>query len=99
MRCHNGGGEAPRWTVAGTLYSTAAGGPAVAGATIEVVDASGKKLLLATGPGGNFWSQSQVSYPLTVRATKCPSDLHMSASVTNGSCNANGCHSAGMRIH
>jgi len=78
------------WTVSGTVFGS--GGVGVAGATIEVIDASGKKLLLVTGDNGNFYSSSAVQMPLTVRSSKCPSDSAMSAKVNAGSCNS--CHSS-----
>lgn len=76
------------WTVSGTVF--AAAGVGVAGATIEVVDASGKKLSLVTGDNGNFYTTSAVQMPLTVRSSKCPSNSAMTAKVNAGSCNS--CH-------
>ena len=95
--CHDGLGASLRWTVAGTLYSTATGGTAISGATIEVVDANGKTLKLATYDNGNFYTTSAVAKPLKVRASKCPNDAKMVATVSDGSCN--GCHNSAMRIH
>lgn len=88
-QCHDSMPNAA-WTVSGTVFGS--GGVGVAGATIEVVDASGKKLLLVTGDNGNFYSSSAVQMPLTVRSSKCPSDSAMAAKVNAGSCNS--CHSS-----
>jgi hypothetical protein len=43
-------------TVSGTLHASAAGGAAVAGATVVVKDPAGKTLHLVTSPNGIFWS-------------------------------------------
>lgn len=95
LGCHDT--QSKRWTVAGTLYSAATGGTAVAGATIEVVDATGKVVKLTTYTNGNFYTTTALTKPLKVRATKCPQSLPMVAAVDDGSCN--GCHGAAMRVH
>ena len=97
--CHDSLGSSRKWTIAGTLYSAATGGTAVSGATIVVVDAAGKTIKLQTYSNGNFYTTTAVTKPLKVRATKCPGDLSMTASASNGSCNASGCHDSTMRIH
>lgn len=97
--CHDSLGASRKWTIAGTLYSAATGGTAVSGATIVVVDATGKTIKLTTYSNGNFYTTTAVTKPLKVRATKCPSDLSMTAGASNGSCNASGCHDSSMRIH
>lgn len=95
LGCHDT--QSKRWTIAGTLYSAATGGNAVAGATIEVVDATGKVVKLTTYSNGNFYTTTPVTKPLTVRATKCPNDRPMVGKVNDGSCN--GCHNGTMRIY
>jgi hypothetical protein len=95
LGCHDT--QSKHWTVAGTLYSAATGGTAVAGATIEVVDATGKVVKLTTYTNGNFYTTTAVTKPLKVRATKCPTSLPMAGAVTDGSCN--GCHNSSMRVH
>ncbi len=97
--CHDNLSASIRWTVSGTLYNAATGGSAVSGATVVVVDANGKKLSLPTYDNGNFYTTTAVTFPLTVRATKCPADLHMVSAVQKGSCNASGCHTSAMRVH
>ena len=96
--CHDSLSASRRWTVSGTLFSTANGGAAVSGATIEVTDAAGQVLLLHTYSNGNFYTITPVKFPLKVRATKCPTDIHMAANASKGSCNTNGCHDT-TRIH
>jgi hypothetical protein len=96
--CHDSLSASRRWTVSGTLFATANGGAAVSGATIELIDAAGQVLHLPTYSNGNFYTITPVKFPLKVRATKCPSDVHMAANAAKGSCNTNGCHDT-MRIH
>ena len=86
-QCHDTMANA-HWTVSGTVF--ASGGVGVAGATIELIDASGKSLKLVTADNGNFYTTTVVKMPLTVRSSKCPSDSAMSSKVTEGSCNS--CH-------
>lgn len=95
LGCHDT--QSKRWTISGTLYSAATGGTAVAGATIEVTDATGKVVKLTTYSNGNFYTTTPVTKPLKVRATKCPSDRPMIGAVNDGSCN--GCHNSTMRIY
>jgi hypothetical protein len=87
--CHNGTGGAPQWTVAGTLY--ASGGTAMAGATITVVDSTGKSIAIVTAQNGNFWTTEAVKPPLRVKASRCPSTAQMTADAS-GACNS--CHTS-----
>jgi hypothetical protein len=100
LDCHkSGGGEAPAFTFAGTLFSAVTGGSAVAGATIEATDAKGQVIRIVTSKNGNFYTSQAVSFPLTVRASACPSDQPMIATVQNGNCNTSGCHASQFQIH
>jgi hypothetical protein len=88
MECHDGG-EAPRWTVAGTWERQ--------GQRVGIVDANGKSFTLHTNKAGNFWSSEPVAFPLTVSvdgvsmATNPKGGLVQSSS--RGSCNR--CHDHG----
>ena len=97
LGCHDNQG--PAFTIAGTLFTGLATTTPVSGATIEVTDANGKVVKLATYANGNFFTTTAVKFPLKVHATQCPANLPMAGSVTQGSCNTSGCHSTGMRIH
>ena len=97
LGCHAGLGSSLRWTVAGTLYTNASGSSPVSQATIQAVDARGLTVNIATATNGNFWTLSPVTFPLHVKASKCPSTAIMSSSVSSGSCNS--CHGSGSRIH
>jgi hypothetical protein len=91
LTCHTGSG-APKWTAAGTLYADAAGTTAVAGATITLVDSTGKEVKIVTATNGNFWTSQALTPPLHPKASKCPSSAAMSGNA-QGACNS--CHSAG----
>lgn len=101
IACHAGNGG-PDYTVAGTLYSDAAGTAPVAGATITVVDANGVEVDLVTRTNGNFWTEQNLAFPVQVMASRCPTAVPMIAAVSNGDCNVGGCHAVGApsgRIH
>jgi hypothetical protein len=92
MNCHKAGGDSPVIYAAGTLYTTAAGGTAVTGATVKI-----GSVTMISDKGGTFYSSKTVTLsPPTV--SKCPNaDQTMSSTPTSADCN--GCHTAGTRIH
>lgn len=98
LSCHTGAG-APRWQVAGTLYTSAAGGTAIGGATITITDANDVVTKLVTAPNGNFYSGANFAFPVRVNASRCPDTKVMGEAAPNGNCNS--CHqAAGVgRIH
>ncbi len=94
MNCHS------NWTVAGTLYTTATGSTPAAGATVTVIDANNHSLDLVVQANGNFYTQSSVTFPITLYASDCPTVQMMTAQMTsannnNGGCNQTGCHGFG----
>jgi hypothetical protein len=95
LGCHNGG-TAPNFAAAGTLYDAVSSGNAIAGATIEIIDGSGTATRVVTGANGNFYTTGPLTGSLTVRASGCPNDMHMTSSAT-GNCNS--CHGATNQIH
>jgi hypothetical protein len=96
--CHNHG-----FTLAGTLYTSAAGTTAIAGGTITVLGANGVSVDVVSQQNGNFYTSAALSFPVTVTASECPNIAPMSATVTApGGCNANGCHNSAAgqgRVH
>jgi hypothetical protein len=98
MSCHDNLSNF-KWTVAGTVYAAANSTTAVSGANVEIIDANNKKVVLATSTNGNFYTTTSFTFPVKVRASKCPADSKMTAAATTGSCNSNSCHTSGMRIH
>ena len=98
QRCHAPGQGAPTFYVGGTLYSAVTGGAAVAGATINVTDAGGKKVKIVSANNGNFWTTTSLTFPLTVDASLCPATAPMTATVAAaGACN--NCHNSTFRVH
>lgn len=94
LSCHASLSNA-KFTVAGTLFFD---GKAATGATIEIVDCTGKKLALPTADNGNFYTTDAVGFPLTVRASKCPANADMDTKAATGSCNAKSCHGGGVDL-
>jgi hypothetical protein len=100
LNCHDGNGAAPRWTAAGTIYTTIAGTAPLPGATIHLVDADGVEVVLLSATNGNFWTTQDLAFPLTAKASRCPDTQEMPIGVqlASASCNKGGCHDADMRI-
>src|SRR3954468_4908438 len=108
LSCHDGNtAGANKFTAAGTLYdklSLAAGAAGKSGVTIEITDANGTKVSVVSanlGAAGNFWTDQPLVFPLKVRASQCPADRPMSASLAanannaaagDGNCSRTGCH-------
>lgn len=92
MQCHSD------FSVAGTLYTTATGSTAIAGAIVTIKDASGQTEDLVTQANGNFYSFNSHSFPLTVYASECQISTTSSVMVSqvqsssSGGCNMSGCH-------
>jgi hypothetical protein len=92
INCHGAGGDSPRIYAAGTVYATAAGGAAVAGATVKI-----GSVTMITDRGGTFYATSAVTLS-PPKVSMCPNaDKTMSTTPTNADCN--GCHKSGSRIH
>jgi hypothetical protein len=87
--CHAHG-----FTVAGTLYLADGITPAT-DATVTVTDASGAAQDIVVSTNGNFFSFLPVQYPISVRASLCPSTQQMVGHAAAGGCNAVGCHDSG----
>ncbi len=88
--CHNHG-----FTVGGTLRD--AGGAALSGGTITLVDATGKSVDIVSQLNGNFYTSQAIAFPVKVYASACPDIATMVAQVqsADAGCNRSGCHAAG----
>jgi len=92
MQCHGDFG------LAGTLYTTATGSTAIAGATITVKDASGQMFDMVTQANGNFYTFNSVAFPVQVWASECQISqtaqmmVSQVQSSSGGGCNMSGCH-------
>lgn len=98
INCHNSsGGEAPRFTIAGTLYPTAHepnqcngvnGSPA--GAKVVITDAKQNVVTLTPNSAGNFYYTGTIATPFHAKVTDMNGERDMVAGQTSGDCNA--CH-------
>jgi hypothetical protein len=89
--CH--GYEAPPWTYAGTVFSTADRSSPARGITVTISDVTGE-LKLKTNSAGNFYSldgNPAEGYRASISAQE--EDLTMRAAQTSGACN--NCHTPG----
>lgn len=91
------------FTVAGTLYASAGGGTPVSQATIHLIDGANKDIKLTTASNGNFFTDQAVTFPIKIRASKCPNaDQPMVSTVASSGGSCNSCHASGSnqgRIH
>lgn len=96
IACHQGSGEAPQFSIAGTVYPTAhepdncVGGTTTGPATITITDSNGKVVALPVSAGGNFYYQGAIALPYKAKVTVGSAERDMSASQTSGDCNS--CH-------
>ena len=96
MNCHKpGGGEAPVWNVAGTVYNEALTAPN-SNATVKLYtgpDGTGTlKYTIQVDAKGNFYTTSGIDFTggLYPSVTGATSTKYMSSPVTTGACNS--CH-------
>ena len=95
LSCHNGSVARARiWTAAGTVYNKS--GAALAGATITLIDATGKTFDLVSQINGNFYTNLALTFPVRVSASSCPLVAAMPKAAIKGDCNAGDCHGSAM---
>ncbi len=97
IACHDqSGGEAPYFSIAGTVYQTAHepsdcyGNVSGGGITVEITDANGYVLNLYPNVAGNFSSRANVATPYGARVLYQGKSRDMVMHQTSGDCNA--CH-------
>ncbi len=95
--CHasNGGGEAPVFRLAGTVYPTAheydeCNSTGATGATVVVTDHNGMVLTLPLLGVGNFYSTTPLALPYTAKVVRNGVERAMGEPQTSGDCNS--CH-------
>jgi hypothetical protein len=97
--CHDGAtAGAPRFYIAGTLYTSKAGTAARPGATMIIPTGGGNPMKLIVAANGNFWSETSMTVNTKPKASGCPNLVQMPTATTSGNCNSAGCHSSGNRI-
>ena len=95
--CHaTSGGEAPTFTIAGTLYPTGHepnlcnGVNGTTGARVVITDANNRTITLTPNAAGNFTYSGAVATPYLAKVTYQGRERIMPVGQTNGDCNA--CH-------
>jgi hypothetical protein len=97
--CHDGAtAGAPRFYLAGTLYTSKAGTAPRPGAHMIVPTGTGNPLKLTVANNGNFWSETSMPVNTKPKASGCPNLVQMPTATTSGNCNSANCHDAGRRI-
>jgi mono/diheme cytochrome c family protein len=96
IACHAGNGEAPQFTIAGTVYPTGHepdlcnGANGTNGARVVIVDAANRTVTLTPNAAGNFTYTGAVTTPYTAKVTYQGRERIMPAAQTSGDCNS--CH-------
>jgi hypothetical protein len=95
IACHaQTGGEAPRYTIAGTVYPTGHepdncnGEPG--GATVVITDANDATYTLTVNSAGNFSSRLAVAFPIRAKVVQNGNERVMATPQSTGDCNT--CH-------
>jgi hypothetical protein len=89
-------GEAPTFSIAGTIYPTVNepdlcyGAPQTAGAQVVITGADGRTLTLSPNGAGNFYSETAVKTPYSAKVVTAAGERAMTATQTSGDCNS--CH-------
>jgi hypothetical protein len=95
MSCHRtGGGEAPRFSLGGTLYDGSGG--ALGGAEVRLVDAMGRATSVYTGTNGTFYANGTglaVPARIGVRNASNVKDMITPLDANGGACSS--CHCTG----
>ncbi len=95
IACHDqSGGEAPHFSVAGTVYPTGHEPnlcDGVAGnATVVITDANSAVYNLTVNSAGNFYSRATMAFPIRAKVVVGGQERDMASTQTSGDCNS--CH-------
>jgi hypothetical protein len=96
ISCHAGEDDAPRFTIAGTLYPTGHepnlcnGVNGTTGARVVIVDAANRTVTLTPNAAGNFMYTGTISTPYHAKVTYQGRERIMPVAQTSGDCNS--CH-------
>ena len=96
ISCHANNGEAPQFTLAGTLYPTGHepdlcdGVNGTTGARVVITDANNRTITLTPNAAGNFTYTGALATPYLASVTYQGRERIMPAGQTSGDCNA--CH-------
>jgi hypothetical protein len=95
ISCHRSSGEAPIFTIAGTVFPTAheyddCASTAAGQGQVVITDSGGVDHTIGVGASGNFASQLTISLPYRARVVAGGRERAMSSSQQSGDCNS--CH-------
>jgi len=99
ITCHANGeaDDAPRFTIAGTVYPTVrepndcnGSNGTAAGIQVVVTDAAGRVLTLPVNTAGNFSTTAAVTFPFHAKVVRGGVERLMTAAQSSGNCN--NCH-------
>jgi hypothetical protein len=93
IACHASSDEGPRFQIGGTVYPTGHEPSDCNGATaaaVEVTDATGRVTTLPVNAAGNFFTSSQIAFPIHVAVVANGKRRSMNGTPPTGDCN--GCH-------
>jgi hypothetical protein len=96
ISCHAGEEDAPRFTIAGTLYPTGHepnlcnGVNGTTGARVVIVDAANRTVTLTPNAAGNFMYTGAITAPYHAKVTYQGRERIMPVAQTSGDCNS--CH-------
>jgi hypothetical protein len=97
ISCHaRSGGEAPTFSIGGTVYPTlhepdlCYGANSSSGAQVVITGADGRTLTLSPNAAGNFYSEMVVALPFSAKVVTSAGTRAMVATQTSGDCNS--CH-------
>jgi hypothetical protein len=96
INCHKNNAEAPRFTIAGTVYPTAHepnlcnGASGTNGAQVVIIGADGRSTTLTPNSAGNFSSSASIALPFQAKVVYMGRERIMTTAQTTGDCNA--CH-------
>lgn len=100
LSCHTGG-DAPRFTAAGTVFAGGDSNAGVAGATVTITPSSGAVVTLTTNSVGNFYTSRSLAPPLDISVSSGGNTNTMSGGAPSGACGS--CHrpagSLAARVH
>jgi hypothetical protein len=94
LGCHQGG-DARRWTAAGTIYEEGtadAPGAAVEGATVRLTDLNGRSLALRTNRAGNFYTAEALAFPIRTCVDRRGASACMEEPIPAAAASCNRCH-------
>lgn len=96
IACHTSEDDAPRFTIAGTVYPTAHepddcyGSRGTSATTVVITGADGTSYSLPLSSAGNFSTSTRIKTPYRAKVVTASGEREMVTPQTNGDCN--GCH-------